>query len=287
MARIASLSQMLTTTGKDYLAEVYGKVIGNIQKSAISERLKNTELSGVPSSGTIECKRFTNTASQAYGTARSGGAGQKNVVKPVTLAIDQDKELIHEVEYKDVMLYGVDGLIQKKASQDQGSMTRELERAFFSEAVKEGTAKETFTATTALDKFEELVQTIETTSNDFVDGVPRDMIAVVMNPSEYGVLRSYIDVNTNNANVDTNVESFVSIHGVEVYSSVYLPKDTKMIAMCKGSVARMVLTNLDEPAKFPASNAYHFGIFYSYGTKAVMPDLIYHVTTTPVTPPTP
>lgn len=278
MARIESLSQILTTSGKDYLAEVYGKVIENIQKQAISERLKNTELSGLPSSGSVEAKRFTNTASQAYGTARSGRAGQKNTVKPVTISIDQDKELIHEVEYKDVMLYGVDGLIQKKASQDQGSMTRELERAFFAEAVKEGTKKESFTSTTALDKFEELVQTIETTSNDFVDGVPRDMIAVVMNPSEYGLLRNYIDVNTNNANVDTNVESFVSIHGVEVYSSVYLPTNTKMIAMCKGSVARMVLTNLDEPAKFPASNAYHFGIFYSYGTKAVMPDLIYHVT---------
>ena len=145
MARIESLSQILTTSGKDYLAEVYGKVIENIQKQAISERLKNTELSGLPSSGSVEAKRFTNTSSQAYGTARSGGEGQKNKVKPVTISIDQDKELIHEVEYKDVMLYGVDGLIQKKASQDQGSMTRELERAFFAEAVKEGTKKESFT----------------------------------------------------------------------------------------------------------------------------------------------
>lgn len=277
MARIESLSQLLTTTGKDYLAEVYGTVIENVQKETISERLKNFELSGIPTSGTIECKRFTNTESKVYGTARSGGAGQDNVVKPVTLAINIDKELIHEVEQKDVSLYGVDGLIERKASQDTNSMVRELERAFFETAVLAGTRKETFTATEALDKFEEIVQLIETTQNEFVDGVSRDMIAVVMNPATYGELRNFIDTKTYNANVMTNDEFVNRIHGVEVYSSTYMPSGVKMIAMIKGAVGRMVLTTLDEPAKFPASNAWHFGLFYSYGNVAVMPDLIYYV----------
>ena len=47
-----------------------------------------------------------------------------------------------------------------------------------------------------------------------------------------------------------------------------------MIAMVDGAVAQPVLTTLDEAGKIPMSNAYHFGLFYSYGTKAVMPDLI-------------
>lgn len=51
MARIESLSQLLTTDGKDLLAEEYGKVIDNVQKETISERLKNTDLSGTPISG--------------------------------------------------------------------------------------------------------------------------------------------------------------------------------------------------------------------------------------------
>lgn len=277
MSRIESLSQLLTTEGKDLLSEVYGTVIENLQKETISERLKNTELSGTPTSGSVECKRFTNTESKVYGTARSGGAGQKNEVKPVTLKINIDRELIHEVEQKDVSLYGVEDLISRKSMADTNSMKRELERSFFETAVLGGTQKETFTATEALDKFEEIVQLIETTQNEFVDGIPRDMIAVIMNPATYGELRNFIDTKTNNANVETSAESINTIHGVEVYSSTYLPSGVKMIAMCKGSVGRMVLTTLDEPDKFPASNAYHFGLFYSYGNVAVTPDLIYYV----------
>ncbi len=275
--RIESLSQLLTTTGKDYLKEVYGGVIENVQKMTISSRLKNQEVSGSPTGGSVELKRFTNTKSQPYGTARSGGKGQMNVVKPVTLKIDNDREIIHEVEQKDVSLYGVTDLIGRKARQDEKSMTRELDRAFFESAVLNGNRKETFTSSTEIDKFEELVQLIETVSNDFVDGVPRDMIAVVMSPSQYGKLRSFIDVQTNNANVNTDAEEIVRLHGVEVYSSTYLPSGVEMLAMVKGSVGQMSLVNIDDPAKFPASNAYHFGIFYSFGTVSVMPDLIFYV----------
>ena len=274
MARIVSLSQLNESAGKDYLAESYGKVIENIEKSTISSVIKNTDLSGTPSSGTLEAKRFTNTASNAYGTARSGGAGQLNVVRPVTISIDTDRELIHEVEEKDISLYGVDGLISRKQAQDAKSMARELERKFFSVAAIEGSRKATFTATAALEKFEEFVQGIENTQNDFVDGVDRDMIHVAMDTATYGALRTYIDTNTNNANVNTAMAEFGTLHGVKVYSSVYLPSGVTHLGMVEGAIAQPVMTTLDDAGKFPASNAYHFGIFYSYGTKAVMPDLI-------------
>ena len=58
MARISSLNVLLTDSGKDFLAEQYGKVIANIQKNPISSQLKNTDLSGSPTSGTVEAKRF-------------------------------------------------------------------------------------------------------------------------------------------------------------------------------------------------------------------------------------
>lgn len=277
MARIASLSQLNESAGLDYLAESYGKVLDNVQKSTISSMIKNTDLSGDPTTGTVEAKRFTNTASNAYGTARSGGAGQKNVARPVTIAINVDRELIHEVEEKDTKLYGVEGLISRKQAQDQKSIERELERAFFAESCFGGTRKTSFTATTALDKFEEFVQGIENTQNDFVDGVDRDMIHVVMNTATYGELRSYIDVNTNNANIDTSIAEMGILHGVKVYSSVYLPSGVSRIGMAEGSVAQPVMNTLDQAGKFPASNAYHFGVFFSYGTESVMPDLIQYV----------
>ena len=48
MARLDALSIELVTTGKDKLAEAYGKVIENIQHITLANALKNTDLSGDP-----------------------------------------------------------------------------------------------------------------------------------------------------------------------------------------------------------------------------------------------
>lgn len=248
MARIQSLSVLDTESGKDYLAESYGKVIANVGKNTISSKLKNTDLSGVPGAGSVEAKRFVNRKSNNYGTARSGGKGQQAKAKAVTVAIDTDKELITEVEQKDVSLYGVDNFIERQVAMDEKSMIRELE---------------------------ELIQAVETVSNDYVDGVERDMIAVVCAPAFYGQIRTYLD----NANHNTKDEEVDTYHGVKVYSSVYLPATDEAIAMAEGAVAQPVLPTVSNPAKIPLSNAYSFGMFYSYGTKAVTEDLIFKLTT--------
>ena len=270
MARINALNILTTGEGKEKLAESYGKVIENIQKSTISGLLKNTDLSGTPEAGTVEAKRFVNSASNVYGTARTGGKGQALKATPVVIAIDTDRELINEVEEKDAALYGVDGLIAKKTAMNEKAMKRELEIAFFTVAGTEGTTA-TLTATAINEKVEELIQLVENTKNDYVDGVDRDMISVVLDTATYGTLRNYLD-STAVANVDTAVGEMGMFHGVRVFSSVYTGKS--MIAMVDGAVAQPVLTTLDEAGKIPMSNAYHFGLFYSYGTKAVMPDLI-------------
>jgi len=275
MARIDSLSILLDPSGKDKLKEEYGKVIANIEKSTISAQLKNTDLSGDPTAGSVEAKRFANTTSNVYGTARTGGAGQKLKANPVVVTIDTDKELINEVEEKDVKLYGVDGLIEKKSAMDEKSMKRELERAFFTEAIAAGTAV-TLTATVINEQAEELIQKIETVKNDYVDGVDRDMISITCDTVTYGKLRNFLDTKMN-SNVDTAANEFGMFHGVRIYSSVYLPAKSEMIAMVDGSIAQPVMTTLDEAGKIELSNAYHFGMFYSYGTKAVMPDLIFKV----------
>ena len=270
MARLDSLNILTTGEGKEKLAESYGKVIENIQKSTISGLLKNADLSGTPEAGTVEAKRFMNTTSNTYGTARAGGKGQALKATPVVIAIDTDRELINEVEEKDAALYGVDGLIAKKSAMNEKTMKRELERAFFTVAGNQGTTA-TLEATAINEKVEELIQLVENTKNDYVDGVDRDMIAVVLNTATYGALRNYLDT-TAVANVDTAVGEMGMFHGVRVFSSVYT--DKAMIAMVDGAVAQPVLTTLDDAGKIPMSNAYHFGMFFSYGTKAVMPDLI-------------
>ena len=272
MARIQSLGMLLEQGGKDYLAEEYGKVIENIEKTTISGALKNTDLSGTPASGSVEAKRFINSASKDYGTARSANKGDQVKAKPVTIAINVDKEIIEEIEEKDVSLYGVDGVVARRVANHGKSMTRELERAFFAEAVSAGSALET-EKTAINEKIEALIQQIENTKNDYVDGVDRDMISVVCDTATYGELRAFLD-NTNNANVATDAAEFGRFHGVKVYSSVYLPAGTKAVGMVDGAVAQPVLPTVADPEKIQLSNAIGFGIFYSYGTKAVMPDLI-------------
>ncbi|MCQ2369200.1 MAG: hypothetical protein MJ007_01845 [Paludibacteraceae bacterium] len=274
MARIQSLDVLLSPSGKDYLAEVYGNVIENVMKQGISSKIKNTALSGNPTAGTVEAKRFENRNSKAYGTARGAGAGEKVTAKPVTVAINVDKELITEVENKDVSLYGVDNFIEKQAQMDQKSMIRELERAFWAQATdsSDGGTNISLQGTTAEEKAEELIQAVETVKNDFVDGVDRDSISLVLTPAMYGQLRTYIDKVSDGG---AKAEEIALFHGVKVYSSVYLPSGvTAGIAIADGSIAQPVMANVYNPERVQLSNAIATGLFYSYGTKCVSPDLI-------------
>ena len=275
MARIDSLSIQLQAdpSAKDKLAESYGKVIENLEKSTISSVLKNTDLSGDPASGTVEAKRFANATAQNYGTARGNGYGNKVKAKPVVVPLDTNKEFIEEVEEKDIRTYGVNGLIERRTANQGGAMKRLLERAFFTEAITSGSAL-TLSSANIEDKFEEAIQDIETTNNDFVDGVERDLINIVCSPATYGQIRTYLDKGVNNSNVSTAVGEFGQFHGVDVYSSTYLPNGIDFIIMVKGSVAQPVIPSIYNPAKIELSDATGFGIFLYFGTKAVTPELI-------------
>lgn len=273
MARINSLSIALQTneSAKDKLAEEYGKVIENIEANTVSALLKNTDLSGDPSNGTMEAKRFVNAELANYGDARGNKKGKAIEALPVVVALDQDKEMIEEVEEKDLQTYGVSGLIERRVSNQASALKRALERAFFTEAVAEGT-KLTLTETEAPKQLEEAIQAIETTKNDFVDGVERDLINIVASPSFYGKVRNYLD--QGNANIKTNIAEFGQYHGVNVFSNVYLPAGTDFVIMVNGAVAQPVKLSIYNPEKVQLSDATAFGTFVYYGTKAVMPDLI-------------
>lgn len=276
MARIDSLSIELRTTGKDKLAEEYGKVIDNVQHITLASRLKNQDLSGDPTSGTVEAKRFVNVSGKAYGTARNNGKGDYIKAEPVVIAINDDTEYIEEVEEKDIKTYGVGGLIERRTRNHQNALAVELDTKFFAEAKTAGTQ---FTpsagATSVEDEIEEAIQTIETTKNDFVQGVPRNMIEIVMSPAYYGKLRNKINSisNSNNLGVVPNYEEG-TFNNVRIYSSVFLPSETDYIVMVDGAVAQPIMTSIYNPEKVQLSDATAFGLFAYKGTKAVTPDLI-------------
>jgi hypothetical protein len=275
MARLDALSIELIAGGKDKLAEEYGKVIDNIQHITLASKLKNTDLSGDPTSGTVEAKRFKNIVGNTYGTARTAGKGQAVKETPVVIAINDDTEYIEEVEEKDLKTYGVNGLIERRTKNHQDALAVELDTKFFAEAVNAGTS---FTATgtpSIEDEIEEAIQTIETTKNNFVNGVPRNMIEVIMNPATYGKLRNKINSisNSNKLGVVPNYEQG-TFNNVDIYSSVFLPNGIKYVVMVKGAVAQPVMTSIMNPEKVQLSDATAFGLFAYKGTKAVMDDLI-------------
>lgn len=275
MARLDALSIELVTTGKDKLAEEYGKVIENLQHITLASRLKNTDLSGDPTSGTVEAKRFANIVGQSYGTARTAGAGQAVKAQPVVIALNDDTEYLEEVEEKDLKTYGVNGLIERRTRNHQDALAVELDTKFFKEAVDEGTAFTPTAGASIEDEIEEAVQKIETTKNNFVAGVPRNMIEVVMSPEYYGKLRNKINSisNSNDLGQVRNYEQG-TFNNVNVYSNVFLPQGVDYVVMVRGAVAQPVMTSIYNPAKVDLSDATAFGLFAYKGTKAVMPDLI-------------
>ena len=276
MARVASLNMLLETTGTDYLAELYGKVIENISAQAVSIAIKNQDLSGDPESGSVEAKRFSNATAKAYGTARTAGHGDGVVARPVPVLVDTDKEIIEELQNKDIRLYGVEGLIERRANNHVQVMISTLDTAFFAEAVNSGT-EFTPTESATVDQVEETIQAVESTKNAFVDGVPRELISVVCTPKVYGDLRKYLQ-STTRQNIVTGLEDqFYEFNGCKCFKSNHLPADCEFIVMVDGAVAQPVVSDGYQAERVPQSNAYSLDLFFSYGTKAVTPDLIQYV----------
>lgn len=276
MARLDALSIKLQNgSSAEKLAEEYGKVIENIQAITLSAKLKNTDLSGDPNSGTVEAKRFVNVAGQTYGTARTAGKGQYVKAKPVVISIDDNTEYIEEVEEKDLKTYGVDGLIERRTRNHQDALARELDTKFFAEAVSAGTSFVPTGTPTIEDEIEEAIESVETTKNDFVNGVPRNMIEIVMSPVYYGKLRNKINAipNSNGLGQLANYEQG-TFNNTKVYSSVFLPSGINYVVMVNGAVAQPVMTSIYNPTKIELSDATAFGLFAYKGTKAVMEDLI-------------
>lgn len=275
--RIESLNVLLdgSESGKMLLKEAYDGVLENVQKQAVSVQLKNTDLSGDPTAGTVEAKRFVNSASQTYGTARTAGKGNAVKGKPVTIPIDTDKEFVEEIEDKDIKLLGVDGIVAKRSANHAMRMAAELDEKFFSEGKTSGTQFKPAKAVTAIQEIvEKAILLLENLKNDYIDGLPRDMLRIVFDAETYSEMRMYLDTVVN-TNVDTTTESFVMYHGVRCYSSNRLPSGVKFEIMMNESIAQPVMSQAYSAEKIPLSNAVAIELYFNYGTKAVTPDTIY------------
>lgn len=154
-------------------------------------------------------------------------------------------------------------------------MAAELDNVFFAAAAGKATVLNLSAYKAISDELEAIIQECETTQNDFVDGVPRSMMHLVLSPKYYGMIRNDLDKQTNNANVNTAAEEFLVWHGVRAYSCVHLPAGCNYLLLVDGAVAQPVMADQYVAEKIPLSNAYGVELFYHYGTTVVMPDLIF------------
>lgn len=273
MARTNAISMLAGASTPATLAELYGLVVENVQKASLANALKNRLYTGNPAAGSVEYKRFVNASPKDYGSARGSGKGDKVTAPGVTVNLSTHKEIVEEVSKFDLDTFGAPGVMQRRADNHVQSMSADLDRAFFAACSSEGTAF-TPTGDGTPANLEEMFQKMETIKNDYVDGVDRGLMSVVLSPAKYGEMRIYLDAQSN-PNVDTVAEEFGMWHGVKVYSSTRLGEGVEAVLLANGPVAQPVTADqYTEPEKIPLSNDYAVSLFYDYGTKVLAPELV-------------
>lgn len=274
MARIESLNMLADPTGKMYLQELYAGVIENVDRGAISGRLKNKRLSGDPNSGTLVARRFQDSTSDPYGTARAAGKGQSIKGKEVVIALDQDKEFTKDIEKKDVYLSGVDNFLQILIRDHQKGLIRELDKAFFAEAESAGTIYTPPSGLTAIqDIISNAIVTLTSLSTNYIDGIDREDIRIQVTDEIFEDIHNFIDTRSN-ANIDTAANDFGKYHGVVIEATNHLPNGVNFIVQAVESIAQPVMVTKINSHAVDFSEAIGTEVFFHYGTKAVTPELI-------------
>lgn len=275
MATKTNAISILSGEAPATLSELYAGVIENLQKQALSMQLKSQAYTGDPKTGSAVFKRFANSESKEYGTARTAGKGDKINALDVPVNLDQHKELVEEIAKFDMETFGVTDIMRRRALNHPQSMAATLDRAFFQEAVDAGVAFIPADGVTETrDVIEAMIVTLEEVKNKYVDGVDRELMELTLSPTVHSALQKYLDELADRHADSTQVAKL--LHNVKVNSSTRLPAGTKAVLMINGAVAQpVVMYEYTEPEKIPLSNDYAVSLFYDYGTEALTPDLIF------------
>ena len=276
MARQAALNIADYTSQEtmDNLAEVLDGVIENIQVSAVSEALKNTNGSGNPEAGSVEYKRFVNAVLQDKGTARTAGKGSKVVAKPIIVNLNDDKEIVEELQIKDVQLYGIDGMAEKRKGNFAKRIIAYLDRKFFNEAVTSGTKFNRGSLTDPKEIIDAMIVKAKETSSDFIDGIDAEDLALVVNGTYRKALKNDLDALPNGT---TPANGAIGTYdSVTVYESNRLPEGVNAIVMLKGAIAQPRLISDYQAEKVPFDDAIALETFLYTGVKTLVKEAVYY-----------
>lgn len=258
---------------KENLKQVLSGVLENVASRAISEQIKAKNGSGNPEGGVIEYKRFVNAELKDKGTARAAGKGDKVKAKPVKVVIDTDKEIVEELQGKDVKLYGIDGMAERRKVNHQSAIIRYLDREFFAK-VLEGT--EVSAKDNVQDTIDTLLQKARTLRNDFIDGIESDLLVIVVDSEYRKGMKKILDDLPNGT--DPKEQAIGMYDSVRVYESIRMPDGVKAAVMMDGAIAQPFFVSEYGAEKIPFDDAVALEDFLYKGTKALMEDTIFYVT---------
>lgn len=270
--RTQALSIQNTEGVNDYLAVEYGKVIENVASLATSNLIKNTDLSGDPTAGSVVARRFVNAERAAYGTARAAGKGKNVKAGTVIVPIDKHWEYIEEVEEADVRFYGTENILNRRLANIQRKAVKDLDRDFYTVMTNAGT-EFVSTETDILLRVNKAVAQLKNTHNEFVDGVDGDLISIIANPFVYDEIRTKLQALPSYPGLTTQA-SVGNYHNSKLIESTELPAGVDFIVQVDGSVALPAHFTAQDFEKIPLSKAYSFGLFLDCGCVEVTPDLI-------------
>ena len=277
MSLTQALSIYQTNEAKAYLRNVVVGIFENIGKATLSGRFKSKNADLSQAAGSYEFKRFANATSQEYGTARAAGAGQKIIAPSITVNMDVNREIVEELNLFDGQSFTqetFEGFVNRRKNAIELAVQRELDRSFFSVIAEEGTNSGISIDLTKniVSQLEDLFIKLEETKNDYVDGVDRELMALILSPKLYGKVKTELnDVYNFSGTVEEG--TFKGINGVAAFSSNRLPAGVDFELITMDSVAQPVLITGTEVEKIQLSNDYAVETFYRLGSKVLAPEL--------------
>lgn len=262
----------LSEETKDQLKEVLAGVIENIQVTAVSERIKNRRGSGDPEGGTIQYKRFKNATLQPKGTARTAGKGNPLQDENVLINLDDDKEIVEELQKKDIKLLGIPALAEKRKANFAKRVSAYLDTKFFEVAKTAGTAY-AGDKTEVKDIIDAMIVTAKTTQSDYIDGIDAEDLAIVLNAEYRKEMKNSLDALPNGTEPRNGLIGMYD--SIEVYESNRLGT-VKCFVMLKESVAEPWYVSEYDVEKIPLDDAVALESFLYCGAGALNKEAIYY-----------
>lgn len=257
---------------KENLKQVLSGVLENVSARAVSEQIKAKNGSGAPEGGVIEYKRFANAELKDKGTARTAGKGDAVKAKPVKVYISDDKEIVEELQGKDVKLYGIDGMAERRKVNHQAAIIRYLDREFFAKVTK-GTEVEA--QATVQDTIDYMLEKARNLKNKFIDGIESELLVIVVNSGYRKAIKKILDELPNGT--DPKEQAIGMYDSVRVYESTRLPDGIGATVMMDGAIAQPYYVSEYAAEKIPFDDAVALEDYLYKGTEALMPDTIFYV----------